>query len=136
MMGKCEQDANCLRILHLEDDASDAELIGCSIEEHKIPCSISRVYTRAAFEAAIQLDGIDLILSDSQLLGFDAIATLSRAREMYPGIPFIFFSGDISPKVKEAALLASTFDFITKEDLPRLVRTFISLRSQSNRDVR
>jgi CheY-like chemotaxis protein len=120
---ECGQNGTSLRILHLEDDPVDAELVKYSLEEHGIPCSITRVCTREAFGVAIEQGGIDIILSDSKLPGFDTMSALQQVRETHPSIPFIFVTGNISPKAKVAAFLGGAADFINKDDLPRLSRT-------------
>jgi len=85
-------------VLHLEDDPMDAELIETALAEHDIPCSMSRVCTQAAFEAAIQQGGFDLILSDSKLPGYDTVSALVLARQRCPEVPSFFVSALVSPE--------------------------------------
>jgi len=100
IMGESGQTKSCIRVLHLENDPLDAELIETALKEHNIPCSINCAYTQEIFEAALQKGDFDLILSDSQLPGFDTLSALTVAQERYPQIPFIFVSGTASPKIK------------------------------------
>jgi CheY-like chemotaxis protein len=111
-----------LRILHLEDDPLDAELIESELHEHGIPCAITRVCTRDAFDTALKGEPCDLILSDSKLPGFDTLLALTITRQRCPNVPFVFVSGAVSPKAKADALMLGASDFIGKDDLPRLTR--------------
>jgi CheY-like chemotaxis protein len=43
-----------LRILLLEDDPRDAELIQSLLEAEGIPCEVSRVDTQTAFQASLE----------------------------------------------------------------------------------
>jgi len=111
-----------LRVLHLEDDPLDAELIESELHEHGVPCAITRVCTRETFDAALKEEPCDLILSDSKLPGFDTLLALTITRQRCPGVPFVFVSGSSSPKTKADALMLGASDFIGKDDLPRLTR--------------
>jgi CheY-like chemotaxis protein len=68
-----------LRILSLEDDPKDAELIQALLEEGKILCAMRRVDTKSEFVAAIEKGGIDLILADYTLPAFDGLFALELA---------------------------------------------------------
>jgi CheY-like chemotaxis protein len=124
-----------LRVLHLEDNSWDAELIKREFAKRAIPCSITQLCTKEDFEAAIQKGGIDVILSDSQLPGFDTLAALTRAREVCPAVPFIFISGTTSPTLKANAFFRGAIDFIPKDELPKLAsvvhRLFLAGNSQN-----
>ncbi len=56
-----------LRILLLEDDPGDAELIQDLLEADHLVCEVTRVQTRAEFLAALENADVDLILADYQL---------------------------------------------------------------------
>lgn len=121
-MNEASQAQKNLRVLHLEDDPLDAELIESELHERGIPCSITRVCTREDFDAAVKEEPCDLILSDSKLPGFDTLLALAITRQRCPSVPFIFVSGSVSPKAKADALMLGASDFIGKDDLTRLTR--------------
>lgn len=110
-----------LRVLHLEDNSWDAELIKIELEKSDFPCSITQICTQKEFEAALQRGGFDIVVSDSQLPGFDTLNALTRTREVCPGVPFIFVSGTSSPTIKANAFFRGAVDFIQKDELPKLV---------------
>ena len=133
MTNEASQIERRIRVLHLEDDRNDAELIKTALEEHHIPCSITRIDSLPAFEAALQTERVDLILSDSKLPSFDTLNALAFSRERCPDIPFIFVSGTTSPRIKAEAARLGASDFINKDDLPRLARVVNWLFLSRNR---
>src|SRR5260221_1198942 len=110
-----------LRILLLEDDAHDAELIQELLETDHFACEVTRVQTRAEFLAALKNGGIDLILADYQLPSFDGLSALKLAQSERPDLPFIFVSGTLGEEVAIEALKIGATDYILKTRLARLV---------------
>jgi len=110
-----------LRVLHLEDNSWDAELIKAELDGGNVPCSITQICSEKEFEAALTRGGFDIILSDSQLPGFETFKALSRSREVCPAVPFIFVSGTSSPAIKANAFFRGAAGFIQKDELPKLV---------------
>ena len=56
-----------LRILHLEDDPMDAELVLMTLSGQGLNCEVQVVSRREEFGAALERGGIDLILADFPL---------------------------------------------------------------------
>src|SRR3984893_17302398 len=110
-----------LRILSLEDDPKDAELIQELLEAEKIVCEVKRVESEAEFVAAIEEDDIDLILADYTLPCFDGLSALKRALGRCPDVPFIFVSGTLGEEVAIEALKIGATDYVLKTRLSRLV---------------
>lgn len=109
-----------MRILHLEDDPLDAELIEAGLKRAGVRCTIVRATTLEAFEAGLSLSPVDLIISDSKLPGFDTSLALALARQKCPHVPFVFLSGNASPTVKTEALASGAADYLLKDDLSQL----------------
>jgi two-component system sensor histidine kinase UhpB len=110
-----------LRILHLEDDPTDAALVQSTLKAGGITCATTRVQNRADFVAAIERDGIDLILSDFSLPAFDGFSSLKIARARCPDIPFILVSGTLGEELAIDSLKRGATDYVLKERLSRLV---------------
>jgi hypothetical protein len=110
-----------LHILHLEDDPGDAALIQSTLEAAGIHCATTRVETRADFVAALERDGIDLILSDYSMPGFDGLSALKIAHARQPDIPVILVSGTLGEELAIESLKNGATDYVLKERLPRLV---------------
>ena len=115
------EDPHALRILDLEDDPLDAELIRANLTEGAISCEITRVQTHADFVAALESGGFDLILSDYSMPSFDGLSALRLAREISPEVPFILVSGVIGEDRAIEALKSGATDYVLKQRLERLV---------------
>jgi signal transduction histidine kinase/CheY-like chemotaxis protein len=112
---------SALRILLLEDDAHDAELIQELLEADHFVCEVTRVQTRAEFVAGLESAGIDLILADYKLPSFDGLSALRLARDARADLPFIFVSGALGEEVAIEAVKIGATDYVVKSRLSRLV---------------
>jgi len=110
-----------LRLLHLEDDPVDAELITTTLTEGNIPCQSQLVDTRQAFVAALKEGRMDLILADYSIPGFDGMTALALARQHCPDVPFLFVSATIGEELAIDAMHQGATDYVLKQRLGRLV---------------
>jgi len=110
-----------LRILLLEDDPSDAQLIRDIFEDESFACEITLVQTRAEFVAALENEGTDLILADYRLPAFDGLSALNLVLKTHPELPFIFVSGLLGEELAIDALKIGATDYVLKTGLSRLV---------------
>ncbi len=112
---------NPINILHLEDDAIDAELVQVALASADISCRITRVQSSDEFTQALQTQKYDLILADYSLPGYDGISALRFTIEQYPDMPFIFVSGTMGEDAAIQALTEGATDYVLKTKLARLV---------------
>jgi two-component system, cell cycle sensor histidine kinase and response regulator CckA len=110
-----------LRLLQLEDDTVDAELITATLTEGGIPCQSQLVDTRQAFVAALKEGRMDLILADYSIPGFDGMTALTLARQHCPDVPFLFVSATIGEELAIDAMHQGATDYVLKQRLGRLV---------------
>ncbi len=110
-----------VRILHLEDDPADGELIATTLRHHGVDCSIQLAATRLAFEEALAKGGLDLILADYHLPSFDGLEAMRLCRQIVPSVPFLFVSGFIDEEVALESLKQGATDYVYKHNLARLV---------------
>jgi signal transduction histidine kinase len=110
-----------LRILHLEDNPVDAELIHATLAAEGIACEAMRVETRGGFVDAIEGGRFGLILADYNLPAFDGISALAIAREKSPDVPFIFVSGSLGEEAAIETLKSGATDYVLKHRPERLV---------------
>ena len=110
-----------MKILHLEDNPNDAELVAVQLQRQGMNVRMDRVQSRADFCAALLQEDLDLILSDFTLPGFDGLAALELARKNRPDVPFLFVSGTIGEEVAIEALKSGATDYVLKHRLARLV---------------
>ena len=109
-----------LRILSLEDDLNDFELVRHSLEKEGISCDLERVASRKDFIAAVETGSFDLILADHSLPGFDGLSALEIARNKGPKVPFIFVSGALGEEIAIETLRSGATDYVLKTRLARL----------------
>src|SRR5215813_13134321 len=111
---------NSLRILYLEDEPRDAELVQASLEAEGIVCEVARADTREGFRASLEQGGFELILADYTLPLFDGISALRDAQEIRPEVPFIFVSGTMGEELAIEALKQGATDYVFKTRLSRI----------------
>jgi PAS domain S-box-containing protein len=126
-----------LRILSLEDDPHDAELIQELLEAEGIACQLFRVDSQSAFSASLEQVEIDLILADYTLPAFDGLSALKQAMTVRPEVPFIFVTGTLGEEVAIEALKVGATDYVLKTRLSRLVPSVLrALREAKERAER
>jgi PAS domain S-box-containing protein len=109
-----------LRILLLEDDPRDAELLRESLEAEGIACEFTRVDTQPAFLAALEKNDADLILADQSLPSFDGLSALKLAKSVRPDLPVIIVSGALGEEVAIDAFKLGATDYVLKTRRSRL----------------
>jgi len=109
-----------LRILYLEDDPRDAELVLETLALDGITCQLTRVENEADFIDSLEEGGFDLILADYTLPDFDGLSALKIAQRNWPDLPFIFVSGTLGEEVAIEALRVGATDYVLKTRLSRL----------------
>jgi len=109
-----------IRILMLEDNALDAELVERELRRAKLDFSARRVETESDFRDALESTDPDVILGDYNLPGFDGVAALKIAGSLLPDTPFIFVSGSIGEERAVQTLREGATDYILKDRLSRL----------------
>jgi two-component system cell cycle sensor histidine kinase/response regulator CckA len=109
-----------IRILHLEDNPDDAELVKATLRRERIACSITVVDSRDAFIEAIGGPAFDLVLSDHALLGFDSTSALKLLRARDRLVPFILVSGSLGEEAAIETIRSGVTDYVLKDRLTRL----------------
>jgi diguanylate cyclase len=109
-----------VRVLFLEDVATDAELAVRRLRQDGLHCTITRVETEEDFLAALQRRDYDIILSDFSLPQFDGMSALGLASLHRPEVPFVFVSGTIGEERAIEALRCGAMDYVLKSNLKRL----------------
>ena len=110
-----------IRILYLEDNATDAELIEKMLVAGGLQVEITRVDARESFLAGLERRPLYLILCDYNLPQFHGLTALELAREHRPDVPFIFVSGVLGDDLAADTLQRGAADYLLKDRLARLV---------------
>ncbi|MHB8909384.1 MAG: diguanylate cyclase domain-containing protein [Syntrophales bacterium] len=110
-----------LRILILEDVATDAELIEEELRYAGIAFSAKRVSTKKAYLDELDNSCPDLILSDYNLPQYDGELALRAAKSRCPDVPFILVTGAIGEELAIDIFTQGANDYVMKGKLQRLV---------------
>jgi DNA-binding NtrC family response regulator len=125
--------AQSLRLLLLEDDPADSELIEEQLRRAGMKVTTLRVDTPRAFTSAIREFVPDVVLSDHSLAQFNARAALDVWRAMHPVAPLIVVSGTIDAETAVSCLRAGAEKIVLKHHLSRLhsaIEVGLSVRRQ------
>ena len=109
-----------VRILVLEDNDADAELVEVELRRAELDFTARRVVTRPDFERALREFLPDIIVSDHQLPQFSGVAALGLARARAPHAPFILLTGSLDEETAVEYMKAGAADYILKGRLTRL----------------
>ena len=109
-----------VRVLILEDNEADAELIRHELRRSGLSSITDRVDSEDAFVAALQEFEPDVVLSDHSLSQFDAQSALALMRKVTPTTPLIIVTGHPNSDETVACLRAGAEDLLTKGNLGRL----------------
>jgi PAS domain S-box-containing protein len=109
-----------LRILMLEDETRDADLVRHTLKEGGFDFAFRRVETESEFVRELKEFQPNVILSDHGLPQFDGFTALSIAKARSPDVPFIFVTGSLGEEMAIKALKSGAADFVLKHHLTTL----------------
>ncbi len=109
-----------VRILVLEDNDADAELVEVELRRAELDFTARRVVTRPDFERALREFHPDIIVFDHQLPQFSGVAALELASALAPHAPFILLTGSLDEETAVEYMKAGAADYILKGRLTRL----------------
>src|SRR6266849_1402252 len=110
-----------LRVLIVDDNAADAELLQLQLSSGGYVPSVRRVQTAAEMQEALDAEEWDLILSDYAMPRFSGLQALELLKATGKDIPFILISGSAGEDIAVTAMRAGAQDFFTKGSLALLV---------------
>lgn len=113
-------DTQPLRILHVEDDAADAERVQAELERTGLSGTFQRVNSKDDFVRAVAEFKPDIVISDHALGSFGTGAVLDHLRAARPTTPLIVVTGASSEDLIVNYIRAGVTDFVSKSNLARL----------------
>jgi len=109
-----------LRVLFVEDDADDAELMLRELARGGFDVASERVATAQGLSHALENGAWDVAILDYALPGFGGAEALCLIRRRLPDLPVIIVSGAIGEETAAAAMRAGAQDYLMKQNLTRL----------------
>jgi diguanylate cyclase (GGDEF)-like protein/PAS domain S-box-containing protein len=112
--------STALKVLIVEDSASDAGLMVRQLQHGGFDVSHLRVETAEQLRMALQQQPWDVFLCDFSLPGFDARIALAMLHDTGLDIPFIVVSGSIGDETAIELMRTGACDYLMKDNLLRL----------------
>lgn len=109
-----------VRVLLLEDERSDADLIFNELKASGISIDFKHVESKSDFVKALICFEPQLVLSDYMVQGYSGLDALHEVQKNCPLCPFIFVSWEIHQDSVVEALKAGATDHVFKERIGRL----------------
>ena len=109
-----------IRILCVEDSASDFELMGLILRGAGLAHSSRRVEDEPGMREALVGCVWDVVISDHNLPRFSSAQALMVLREFHEDVPFLIVSGAIGEDAAVSAMQAGADDYLMKHSLKRL----------------
>lgn len=110
-----------LRLLHLEDNHLDAQLVRRTLVAEGLDFDIIHTTNQKGFEEALEKERVDLIITDYAIPGWNGLQALECVKRRNLHVPFIFFSGALGEERAVNALKSGATDYVLKNRLNRLV---------------
>jgi len=124
-----------LRILMIEDTATDAALIERDLRKAKISFISKRIETPEDFVKELHDFKPDLILSDYRLPTFTGLEALSIATKEAPDVPFILITGALGEERAVEILKSGATDYVLKDRLSRLPHAVLRALREADEKV-
>ena len=108
-----------MKILYLEDNTSDYELLDLSLQKSNLEFTLERAENKAQYQKALETP-YDIIISDYNLQGFTGTDALKMLREKDQSIPFVVISGTVGEEQAVSLLHYGASDFLLKKNVKKL----------------
>ncbi|HEY8938106.1 MAG TPA: PAS domain S-box protein [Cyclobacteriaceae bacterium] len=111
-----------LKILHLEDLATDAELVSRILLKSDIKFELKWVSNKTDYIEALNTYEANILLSDHSLPTLDSFEALQLARAHGVNVPFILITSTVSEEYAVEIMKEGAYDYVLKDRLQRLPR--------------
>ncbi|HVT82932.1 MAG TPA: PAS domain S-box protein, partial [Phycisphaerae bacterium] len=109
-----------LRILLLEDEPADAELIERELSKAGLAFIAKRVETKRSFIETLDSFEPDVLLLDCKLPDYSGAEALAHVRRVHPEVPVVIVTGTMGDEAAIEFLKAGAKDYVLKDNLIRL----------------
>lgn len=123
-----------LKILHIEDIQSDAELVERTLKKSGIAFEKLLVDTKEEYINALDEFHPDVILSDHSLPAFNSLEALKILKQRGGNIPFILITATVSEEFAVSVMKEGASDYVLKDRLQRLPNAIINAISKYQSD--
>ena len=120
---------NC-RILYVDDHEDSAEMFRLMLSAENYEVRIAQSVEQAL--AKVQGEEFDLYVLDKRLPDGSGTDLCRMLNEFRPGVPCIFYTGDVYELHRQEALAAGARAYVPKPDVDALIETVHQLMSERN----
>src|SRR6266481_6489443 len=133
-----------LRVLHVEDNSLDAELVAAALRKGGFSVSAAVVQTEAEFKRQLRLQRPDVVIADYNLPQWQGMDALEVLRREELDIPLILVSGALGDVTAVECIKRGATDYVLKDGLARLPEAIrralqekrtLGLRRQAEEDL-
>lgn len=118
-----------IKVLILEDSATDSELIKDELENSNYRADVRVVDDELGFRSTLENFKPDLILSDYHVPKFSGLEALIISQRDVPETPFVFVTGTVGEEIAAETILSGASGLILKNNLGRLPQVINGLFS-------
>ncbi len=115
-----EPEPQQLRVLHVEDNDLDAELVAKALRKGGFSVAVTVVQAEAEFEQQLRLQPPDVVIADYNLPQWKGMEALDVLRREGLDIPLILVSGALGDVTAVECIKAGATDYVLKDGLARL----------------
>jgi two-component sensor histidine kinase len=126
---------NKYKILHLEDNVNDSELLQFVLQNGGLKYDYKRVDNKNDYVKELSSGIYDIVIADYSLPLYSGYQALELARQYNPHIPFIFVSGTLGEENAISMLKQGASDYLLKGNLKRLISAIEHSINESNTKV-
>lgn len=119
-----------LRVLYVDDSAADRALVRDALEKDDTFFDLTEVRSQEQFEEALAHFAFDLVLTDFNILGFDALAVIDAVQKVDWKVPIIVVTGTGSEEMAAETIKRGAADYVIKttkhiQRLPHTIRAVV-----------
>lgn len=122
-----------LKIIILEDEDSDAELVKYHASLLDYDCEFRRAISEDTFMKTLSEFEPDIILSDYKMNGYDGLRALEHCSVALPFVPFIIITGTLGEELAVKIIKQGASDFLLKGKISSLPSIMVRVLNEAKK---
>ena len=115
-----------LKIIYIEDNITDYEMVKAVLEDSGIIKEMYRVEKKEELINMLKEDDYDIVLSNFDNNSFHGLEVIKLLTQEYPLIPLIIVTGNLSDEIAADLIKRGAWDYVLKEHIYRLISSINS----------
>ena len=118
------------RLLHLEDNVSDIELLRYDLEKQFPNIEYRAAETKTQFVKLLSEEQFDIVLTDYNVPGFAGLEAIELVNTHQPTSSTVYVSGHLDEQLAIECLQAGAVDYVMKFSLDKLPLTLVRILNE------